>query len=86
MGSRIVRYCCERPNQPWVFVKIVEGLSNFGLEKPLSVQSPMSASVGAWKIRMWRAHVIMEAWLVNLQGGRVRESFNDSIGPFPILR
>ena len=40
---------------------------NFGLEKPLSIQSLVSCSVGAWKIQMSKAVQNTEAWPVAFQ-------------------
>ena len=47
--------------------RIVEGRTlDFGLEKPLSVESSVVCSVGAWKKRCLTIEM-MEAWLVKFQ-------------------
>lgn len=46
---------------------IVEALWNLGPEKPLGVESSMNYSVGAWKIKMLKAVMTMETWLVKFQ-------------------
>lgn len=43
--------------------RIVEGLCNFELEKPLSVKSSVSCSSVTWKTIILRAIQMMEAWL-----------------------
>jgi hypothetical protein len=43
--ARIVGYCCDRPDHIVWGRMWKEGLWNLGLEKPLSVESPVSCSV-----------------------------------------
>lgn len=54
--------CCDRTDHV-VLNRIVKELSNFGLEKSLSIESSVSYSVGAWKISLLRAMQIMDAQL-----------------------
>ena len=60
-GPRRVRCCCDRPDR--ALERIVEGLWNLGLEKPVGVESLVGCTVGAWTIRELRAGQMMEAWL-----------------------
>lgn len=46
----------------------MRGSWDVGLEKPLSVQSLVSCSVGLWKIRMLEAVQRMETWLAMFKG------------------
>lgn len=50
-----------------MFGRIVEGLWNFRIGKSLHVESSVSCSMGAWKIRTLGAVQKMEAWLVMFQ-------------------
>lgn len=59
-GPRIVRRCSDRPDH--ALGRIVEGLWNLGLEKPVSVECSVGCSVGAWTIRELRAGQMMEDW------------------------
>lgn len=56
-------FCCDRPNH---VLKRMKGLWNWGLEKPMSVQSVMSCTVEAWKIKILRVVQMMKAWFVKL--------------------
>lgn len=66
IGTRIVGYCCDGPDYA-VLGRIVEGILELGLEKPLSVQNLVCCSVGGWKKRMLREIQMMEAWLMRCQ-------------------
>jgi hypothetical protein len=59
-------YCCYRHDHV-AFGRIVDGLWNLGLEKPLSVESLVDCSIGALETRMLRAVHKMEAWFVKFQ-------------------
>ena len=59
--------CCSDWPFCVVLGRIVERRWNFGLERSLSIQSPVSCFMGAWKIRLLRAVPMMEAWLVTFQ-------------------
>lgn len=48
-----------------VLGRILTKLWNVGLENPLSAESSVSFSVGAWEIRMWRVVQMIQGWLVN---------------------
>jgi len=50
-----------------VFSRIVEGLWNFELEEPLSVQSFVSSYVVGWKIMALREMQTVEIWLEKFQ-------------------
>jgi hypothetical protein len=65
VGTNEVGNRCDRP--AYGFGWIVEGIGNSGLEKPLSFESSMGYSVGAWKMEMLRAVKKMEARLVKFQ-------------------
>lgn len=61
MTKKGVGHCCNKPDR--VFGSTVEGLWNLGLEKSLAVESSMSCSVGALRIKSVAIQKI-EAWLV----------------------
>jgi hypothetical protein len=48
-----VGHCCDRADCV-ALRRIVEGLQNLELENPLGIESLVSSSEGAWKIRMLR--------------------------------
>lgn len=77
IGAGIVRYCCDWPGHA-VSAGTVGGLWTFKLEKPLSVQSLESCSVGAWKERVLKERQVMEARVVKCQR-EIWDSLKDSV-------
>ena len=61
MGYNCLRY-------DHILGKIVEGLWDFGMDKPFINERPVPDSVGALKIRVLRTMQMEEVWLVTFQG------------------
>ena len=53
LGTKLVACFCDKPDQV-VLGRAGEGFWNFGLERPPSVESSLSCSVAAWKMRQLR--------------------------------
>ena len=56
VGTNEVGNRCDRP--AYGFGWIVEGIGNSGLEKPLSFESSVRHSVGAWEIKKMEARLV----------------------------
>lgn len=65
VDTRIVRHCCD--DLTVLFREYCGRTLEFGREKLLYVESLVSYSWRDWKIRMWRAVQMMEAWLAKFQ-------------------
>lgn len=58
----MMEYCCDQPEN--VLGRTKEGLWYFGLDEPWSIDSSVRCYVSTLMKRIFRALMMMEAWLV----------------------
>lgn len=67
-----MRYCCDRPVYV-VLWRIMQGIWNFRLEKPLSIQSLVGCSVGEQRRRVFKE---MQNWRPSLWSFRKKQKLS----------